>query len=69
MGLTNKIRILESEYKDNPTFEIYISCETEMFDINITELNEDILSFKEYLIQRYYKKNDNKKAWYKFWKK
>lgn len=66
--MDNTIKILETSYQRVPTFSIFISCETEIIDIDITELRTDIQKFKEYLVDKYYKK-DEKKDWFKFWKK
>lgn len=66
--MDTKIKVVSSEYKYSPDLSICINIETDIEDVDLSELKSDITSFKEYLLERYYKK-DEKKAWYKFWKK
>lgn len=64
-------KITENFYKKNPEFDIYICCEIEILDINITELRDDIQAFKEYVVAKYDIKDEKSKKedWFKFWKK
>jgi len=68
MAILSEAKIVESVYKYDPEFNVNITCGTDVQDIDITELKTDIQAFKQYLLDRYYKK-DETKAWYKFWKK
>lgn len=61
------IKIYDHELRREPSFYVFVNCETEIEDINFNELKSDIIGFNKYIVERYYK--NEKKDWFKFWKK